>query len=335
MSKYKKIYIIAPYKKSTGGIELSHQLIDYLRNHNQEAYVVYIEKGKFIDTKEVTESYRKYNIAVCNKIEDSKENLLVLPEIFFDLIYDYRDIQLACWWMSVDNRYYSASLWGGIGFQKGFYKKFHFFVRSFFRDYRNSDTLLWKNDKRIIHLYQSRYAQHNLYSKGFSRVLPLSDYINAELVGGERKEKEDIIIYNPAKGLSYTKRVLKKLPSKYKVVALKGLKRSELKDIMSRAKLYIDFGAFPGKDRLPREAVLNGCCIITGKNGASFYYEDVAIDSEYKFNTTKSNVSRIVRKIENVMTNYNEKIDDFNYYKKRILEEEKIFYSEIDNIFLI
>lgn len=335
MSKYKKIYILAPYHKSTGGIELSHQLIDYLRNHNQEAYVIYIEKGKFVDTKEVTESYRKYNIEVCSKIEDKKENMLVLPEIFFDLIYDYHEIQLACWWMSVDNRYYSASLWGGIGFQKGLYKKFHFFVRSFFRDYRNSDALLRRNDERIIHLYQSRYAQHNLYSKGFSRVLPLSDYINTELAGGGTAEKEDIIIYNPAKGLNYTKRVLKELPSKYKVIALKGFNRSELKDIMSRAKLYIDFGAFPGKDRLPREAILNGCCIITGKNGASFYYEDVAIGSEYKFDTTSSNVSRIVRKIDEVMSDYYGKIGDFEFYKKRILEEEKIFYSEIDDIFLL
>ena len=30
-------------------------------------------------------------------------------------------------------------------------------------------------------------------------------------------------------------------------------------------KLYIDFGGFPGKDRLPREAVMHDCCIITGK----------------------------------------------------------------------
>lgn len=335
MNKYKKIYIIAPYNKSTGGIELSHQLIDYLRNNSQDAYVLYIDKGKFVDTQEVTDSYKKYNIAVCSTIDDNRENLLVLPEIFFDLIYDYHEIQIACWWMSVDNRYYSASLWGGIGFQKGIYNKFHFFVRSFFRDFKNSDALLKKNDYRTIHFYQSRYAQHRLYSQGFTRVLPLSDYINTELTGDCNKDKkEDILIYNPAKGLKFTKLILKRLPAKYKAIALKGFNRSELKDIMSKAKLYIDFGSFPGKDRLPREAILNGCCIITGKNGASFFYEDVAIDPKYKFDAKRSNLSKIVDRIDEVMSDYKSHIDDFDFYKKRILKEKELFYSEIEDIFM-
>lgn len=44
MGKYKKIYVLAPFGHSTGGVELAHQLVDYLRNKNLEAYIVYVAK---------------------------------------------------------------------------------------------------------------------------------------------------------------------------------------------------------------------------------------------------------------------------------------------------
>ena len=46
--QYDKVYVFAPYKFATGGIELAHQLVDYLRNKNREAYIVYadIRDGK-------------------------------------------------------------------------------------------------------------------------------------------------------------------------------------------------------------------------------------------------------------------------------------------------
>lgn len=36
MGKYNKIYMLAPFGVATGGVELAHQLVDYLRNRNQE-----------------------------------------------------------------------------------------------------------------------------------------------------------------------------------------------------------------------------------------------------------------------------------------------------------
>ena len=44
MGKYKKIYVLAPFGAATGGIELAHQLVDYLRNKKQECFIVYIDK---------------------------------------------------------------------------------------------------------------------------------------------------------------------------------------------------------------------------------------------------------------------------------------------------
>lgn len=52
---------------------------------------------------------------------------------------------------------------------------------------------------------------------------------------------------------------------------------------MSKSKVYIDFGNHPGKDRIPREAAISGCIVITGKRGAAAFAEDVCIPETYKF----------------------------------------------------
>ena len=44
MGKFNKIYVLTPFGAATGGIELAHQLVDYLRNKNQDCFIVYIDK---------------------------------------------------------------------------------------------------------------------------------------------------------------------------------------------------------------------------------------------------------------------------------------------------
>ena len=333
--KYNKIYVLAPYSYATGGVELAHQLVDYLRNHNQKAYIVYVNERSIEDTNVVTESYRQYNISIAKAIEDNENNILVLPEIYFDFIYEYTKIRIACWWMSVDGRYSRTNFWQGFRYKKTFIEKLRLikwllFNRNLF--FRNDNNLLYREDKRITHFYQSAYAQHHLYNKGFSKVLPLSDYINTQFIGNLNIERKNIVIYNPAKGYKFTKKIIASMPD-VEFVALKGFTREKLVTLMNTAKLYIDFGSFPGKDRLPREAVINGCVILTGKLGASYFYEDVAIPSSYKIKTKNSNIPIIKERIEYILEHYNDCKSDMEFYKSRILEEKGIFYNEIKKAF--
>ena len=87
--KYNKIYVLAPYAHATGGVELAHQLVDYLRNQNQNAYIVYVKDRTIENSSAVTDAYKKYNISITGTIEDDERNILVLPEIYFDFIYEY------------------------------------------------------------------------------------------------------------------------------------------------------------------------------------------------------------------------------------------------------
>lgn len=335
--KYNKIYVLAPNKYATGGVELSHQLVDYLRNHEEDAYIVYINNGKDISTNcSVTEVYKKYNVKVSTTIEDDEANILILPEMYFEFVLNYHKIKIGCWWMSVDNRYKRTTLKEALKFNKPLICKLkllknYMLNRDSFR--KNDNDLLRKESSRIIHFYQSVYAQQHLYNKKFSKVLPLSDYINTDFLPDSNSERENVVLYNPVKGGAFVRKIANSMQN-VRFVELKGFTRSELVNIMNKAKLYVDFGHFPGKDRLPRETVLNGCVILTGKAGASFFYEDVAIPDFFKIDAHKSNISEICNRINYILNNYQECYNQMLYYKGRILKERERFYNEINDIFI-
>lgn len=337
---YKNIYVITPYALTTGGIELCHQLVDYLRNKGQNAFIVYESNGAISSNQDVTTAYKKYNITTCSDIVDSEENILILPEIYFNFIHIYSHIKIGCWWMSVDNHFgEDMCIRELLHVRHKLIDKMKLLIKYiFFGQYRGkySDKILLAEKKRIFHFYQSRYAQYYLYSKGYSNIMPLSDYINTELSipkNMSQFERENIVLYNPKKGLKFTKQLISQMPN-IRFVALEKLSREELKTLMCSSKIYIDFGHFPGKDRLPREAVMNGCCVITGRNGASFFYEDVPILDEYKFSTERTEIPKIKREIEDIFCNFEMHCKDFNRYRRIVAEEQQIFYNEIDNIFL-
>ena len=101
---------------------------------------------------------------------------------------------------------------------------------------------------------------------------------------------------------------------------------------MKESKLYIDFGNHPGKDRMPREAAICGCCVITGRRGAAANDIDVLIPSKYKFQDT--DFDAISSQMDHVMKNFDTCTVDFISYRDRISNEEDSFKEEIKSCFL-
>ena len=79
MNKFAKIYVVTKYNYTTGGVELTHQLVDYLRRKGAEAYIVYMKDNEVSTDQTVTDAYKCYDIKTTNQIEDDINNLLVLP----------------------------------------------------------------------------------------------------------------------------------------------------------------------------------------------------------------------------------------------------------------
>lgn len=335
ISDHTKVFVYCPATVVAGGAELLHQLVHVLNNHNIDAYIVYYDGVSGVPTE-----YEKYNLKISPKIEDLDENIIVIHEGIFDKIIKINKAQIITWWLSVDNFFYCAKrylkLREYIKWKPSYAVLiFLFRMKKYLINGENyfKGNLSFNDLKRVpaLNCYQSEYAQNFLLNNGFSEILPLSDFINTELLGTDTNfDRENNILYNPKKGLKFTKRLIKLAPQ-FNWIPLKNMTRKELSDIFSKSKLYIDFGYHPGKDRLPREAVLNGCCILTNKKGSANFFEDVAIYDRYKFQ--KSNPEKIVNQIQEILLDYSNHIENFTFYKNQIKQEEKLFNSQALKIF--
>lgn len=337
-----KIYVLLPANVCSGGPELGHQLLDYLRRHGRSAYVVYISNGQINSTANIPEVYQDYDVEISHIVEDVSDNIIVIPETMSELIHLYKQARILFWWMSVDNftkKFLDCQplRWDlKKTFWQNAQKNIHIMLKHIPIPKINILAFLRDNKDRILHLYQSEYAHQYILEHKLGESVSLSDYINEAHIPKapiDYTKKENVILYNPAKGLEFTEKIIRLLPE-YEFVALRGLTREQLNQQFDRAKMYIDFGNFPGKDRLPRECALHDCCIITGKLGASAYYEDVPIPDCFKFETTEENLEVIELCIHDVMNHYEDYIKQFSPYKDIIKGEQKRFYSEIDAIFL-
>jgi hypothetical protein len=114
------------------------------------------------------------------------------------------------------------------------------------------------------------------------------------------------VVYNPAKGIHYTNEIIRRAGQTLQIVPIgKGpngqvrMTGTEVTNLLHRAKVYIDFGPHPGMDRLPREAALAGCIVLTNRDGAAGYDVDVPLPNEFKFGGTFSvdNVYALLRDI--------------------------------------
>lgn len=337
INKTSKIYIHCPAGVVTGGTELLHQLEDYLVRHGLNAYIFYYSYWGDVPHK-VPEAFSKYSIVKEENIEDNEDNIEIFNETEFIYLHRCHKTQKAIWWMSVDN-FFMVNKCAIFDFLRWDLKRGSYKALKNIRDGLKAHRLYRGIHLRslatsnIIHLYQSEYARQFLIGIGAKDIAPLSDYINQDFVENAQDfDKENVVLYNPAKGFKFTHRLIQLAPD-IKWVALRGFSRSELVNVLRSSKVYIDFGNHPGKDRLPRECAMNGCVIITGKRGAAKYKEDVFIDDEFKFDETPE--ENIIEKIRDIFSNYDANYSKQKAYRERIIKEKAIFESEINDLFLI
>lgn len=340
ISETSKIYVYCPSGIVTGGVELLHQLVDVINQRGGNAFIVYYGNHPH----SIPNDYKKYNIKITEQIIDSEDNILVLPEVKFNESFNYSKIQFLFWWLSVDNFFslnqnelklidlfkfsYKLGKKSLVPHLKNIIKKI-----IHYKSYKKvfSINKLLSNNKIVYNCYQSEYAKQFLLSKNITNIYPLGDYINDDYSQNPiSNEKENIILYNPKKGFDYTKKLIKKAPE-LNWKPIENMTRSQVKDLMKKSKIYIDFGNHPGKDRIPREARLQGCIVITGKNGSANYYEDVPI--EEKFEKKERNINNILILIKKIFDNYDFYNNKQMEYTKKIKNEKKEFENNVKEIF--
>lgn len=326
-----KIYIVAPPQKASGGPELLHQLCAALNQQHINAQMFYWDKNhpKRRYSNPVHQRFHRYNITYVEQIEDSNRNLLIVPEAITAPLKKYLYIQKCIWWLGANNYFcFNEDNIPDVIYH-WFRRALHLPVQLSFAQIKNMP---------IYHLAQCQYIIKFLEKKGIKEAEYLSDYINDDFIKyteqSKKCERQDIILYNPKRKQKILK-ALNRQNNTLKFIPIKNMTQDEMRKLMSSAKIYIDFGRHPGKDRLPREAALCGCCILTSTLGSAGFYGDVPIPSEYKFVRDIKNVHNILNKIQYIMDNYEEESVKFDNYREYIRNEKKVFLADVKKIFQI
>lgn len=307
-----RIMIASPTHIATGGTELLQQLCNSLRMIGADAYMYYFSP---IENTPVEEKFSHYSNPYVRSVDDVEENVLIVSETNIGILYRYHKCKKIIWWLSVDN-YYGTKVKLSTKYK----------LLSFI------NPLLIR---KVLNCVQSEYAREYLIddiSVDPNKIMYLSDYISEKYVAeaDEFMERDNIIVYNPKKGLEFTKKLMASI-SNYVWVPLINLTEDQMISTIKRSKVYVDFGNHPGKDRIPREAALLGCCIITGKRGAAGNSIDVPIPSRYKFD--EDEIDSISERINECMTDYIRVSKDFDKYREIILNEKKEFKNDTIKLF--
>lgn len=306
-----KVFIISPANCATGGPELLQQFARGLIDCGVEAYMLYPDSDGI--SCPVPEVYWKYDVPYVSRYVDARDSVLVLAETRIHHIHLCQKGTVMVWWLSVNNYL--------LSYEKHITKD-------------NLDIFHLKARTNVLHFVQSYYAKDFLEKRmGITEVYFLKDYINDEIIGcaslcRERYERKNVCLFNPKKGYAKLEPIIKACRGDIQWVPLTGYTPLEMANVMCQAKVYVDFGSHPGKDRVPREAAVCGCCILTNQEGSAAYQEDVEIPESYKVGSTED-VELVLSKIYDLMDHYEKKIGDYKDYRRTIEQEKAEFMQEV------
>ena len=301
-----EIIHLCPAKLATGGTENIHQLVSELRKCGADAKILY--EGKDLRNPQPKE-YEKYDCPYITSMPDNFKGAIIFPEIWGNRVASslYDKITTIINWQGVDVYY-----WG----------------------VREDEKNLFLKNRKTLHMTTMDYGMAHLQSLGIKGIR-VSDCLNdlyfQDFV--ESSTRTDTVLYNPTsiKLTKFQQAVMSKCRTELglRFLPLQGYTTNQLIEIFRTHKLYIDFGVFSGRERLPREAAMCGCCVLTSKLGAAGYHRDVAIPDEYKMD----DVDATVEKIQYILNNYEQCVPDFEEYRNSLRQDKENYHNEVKELY--
>ena len=345
MSNPKKIYVFCPNDFVTGGPDALHQMVYYLNEIGCDAEIVYYAFSKK-HVFSIPEAYKPYISRFITEKDfvDDYGNIVILPEHAVNKLKLVKKSKAFVWWLSVDNNRNRSSLFWKLFFfatlPARVVKNWHYYKKRFaeaiVKTLQMEKYDFGAEPENVEHICASYYAQDFVSRRSKHKttlcIEPISkvflEKYNACKGEIDSLERKDNILYNPRKSGAFVAKLAELAPD-LNFVPLKGLTQEELIEKYKTSKLYVDFGPFPGAERIPKEAALFGCCVITGRNGASNFYGDVPIPDEYKFADYSTQAELVIQKIRDVLANYDSKKSDFGAYRNTVLSLESNFMNSL------
>jgi hypothetical protein len=320
-----KTIILIPLGSRTGGPEALHQLSDALLQQGQDAVVWYVmpsdidgikdlySRGRFSEDtildighrQSDIEDYKAYKTVTESRIQLSKEMCLVIPEVYIELVKYFDFCKNLVWWLSVDNAFgYLAN--GQV-------------------------NLNYLRKKNCFHGYQSNYAKRFLDAINLRKNYALSDYTPKFNPNTPSRTKHSVSINAGGKVIFDVDTMARKIQEacECEIHLLRNMSRMQVYESLESSKLYIDLANFPGKDRMPREALLRGACVFVAASGAG-HGIDFELPNEFIFDV--NDIDMVAGAAKRVLNNYPFYLTLMQPAVDRVLREELIFQREVANI---
>ena len=351
--KFRKIYILSVYRK-TGGPRSIHQLGYRLMERGFDVYIYYCSRFKRLNVKEPL--YDDLPIKIAATIEDNSSNLVIMPEIRAGWIRKFKNINIFIWWLSLDFYLQNSIIWSAqkrsiiyensisYNYIYSSYKILRSRIKGIFSLRPELNTLLNQAElKRLYHLYNCDYEKYFLLANSVpeKRMHYLCGPIDKKFMEIDENRiietKRNIVAYNPAKVrrelIDRIINCVKQRESNVEFIPIENMSLYEVADSLKEAKVYLDLGFFPGPERMPREAVMSYCCIITSIEGAAANNADVPIPDDFKFDAKLENSENIANKVVDSIRNYKSLIRRFDVYRDKVEEQICRFDKDIVEIF--
>lgn len=295
--------IACPSDVVTGGIELLHQVAAELNKY--ETADIWYPFDPY--NKTIPDEYAKYGNYVNSSIE--RDDILIIPEIWAGIsnVEYFKDNRKFVYWCGV-NAYFT----------------------------HNAREGWFKFGEGTKHISQSEYSSRFLINT--AGVLPediieITDYVNDDFLNCDISgDREPVVLYNPAKGMEFTEKLIA-VADDIEFIPIQGMRRAEILELMKKSMVWVDFGDFPGKDRLPREAGACGMVLITSRRGTAKYEKDLDIPPAHKIQDINyADIGWIAEDIRQIFANFEMYQAQFRGYRERLQQEKVQFQSGIKEL---
>jgi hypothetical protein len=331
------IYILCPGNMATGGMDALHQLRYYLDKCGYNAFLAYYY-DPYVHPRYLC--YEPKTVPL-EEVKDEVNNVIIVPESSTSPLKKYHHATKCIWWLSL--AFYEGDKILPVDFKGKIKRKIKDVIPLSVIKIKRQIQLLLKLgnnnhpywiEKNDINLTGSKFAYDYVkkrYKNTAMFVEPISlDFLQTTNPKLTSEGRGNVIPYNPSKPSEIITKLLKRKDLQF--VPIQNMTPLEIIELLRKSKLYIDFGFFGGPERIPKEAVHNGTLLLVGKRNAAKNDFDVAIPNEFKIKDY-NNEELVVNKIKYMLDNYDNLIDQFEPFRKKISALEENFIDSINKIF--
>lgn len=257
----------------TGGPQALHQLAFALNRRGLPTRLAYYANGgRLVREGDAVRcvpppqnpclvAYDKYCPVPAESVALAPDHLVVLPEVLAHLHRDYAPAQAAVWWLSVDNAFHERAALRDAGVRAALFA-----------------------NRALRHWAPTFYAREFLRRQGVPEIAMLSDHVDDQFTTWRPAGPgpDPVVAYNPRKGGALAEAFFARHPD-LTPRPITGLNRRGVWEAFRRARVYVDFSHFPGREFMPREAAASGAVIFVRNVGAAQHYDDYPLPDAYRF----------------------------------------------------